>query len=74
MKKKYSKHSQPKFQNTMDASNASKVKKVFGMYKKQKDKQKEDTRKMLKEELEKNNIVLESMFKKLLEKKGEEKK
>jgi len=58
----------------MDASNASKVKKVFGMYKKQKDKQKEDTRKMLKEELEKNNIVLESMFKKLLEKKGEEKK
>lgn len=53
---------------------ASKVKKVFGMYKKQKDKQKEDTRKMLKEELEKNNIVLESMFKKLLEKNGEEKK
>lgn len=58
----------------MDSSNASKVKKVFGMYKKQKDKQKEDTRKMLQEELEKNNIVLESMFKKLLEKKGEEKK
>ena len=57
----------------MDSSNTSKVKKVFGMYKKQKDKQKEDTRKMLKEEIEKNNIVLENIFTKILEKKGEEK-
>jgi len=45
----------------------SKAKKMFGMYKKQKEKQKKEMEEMFKNQLEKNNIVVEEIVKKQLE-------